>query len=164
MSRISYVFILMFVLMAISSQTAWAQDGLDTGDNAWILTSSALVLLMTPGLAFFYGGMSSVKNINNMIMMVFLCMCLASVQWVFWGYSLSFSEGNWMIGGLSTVGLHGITPESLSGTISEYTFVAFQATFAIITVGLILDSDGADNDADGICDDGDDDDDDNARC
>ena len=138
MSRISYVFILMFVLMAISSQTAWAQDGLDTGDNAWILTSSALVLLMTPGLAFFYGGMSSVKNINNMIMMVFLCMCLASVQWVFWGYSLSFSEGNWMIGGLSTVGLHGITPESLSGTISEYTFVAFQATFAIITVALIL--------------------------
>ncbi|MDV5120456.1 MAG: ammonium transporter [Candidatus Scalindua sp.] len=138
MSRISYVFIMMFVLMAISSQTAWAQDGLDTGDNAWILTSSALVLLMTPGLAFFYGGMSSVKNINNMIMMVFLCMCLASVQWVFWGYSLSFSEGNWMIGGLSTVGLHGITPESLSGTLSEYTFVAFQATFAIITVGLIL--------------------------
>jgi Amt family ammonium transporter len=129
---------MMFVLMAISSQTAWAQDGLDTGDNAWILTSSALVLLMTPGLAFFYGGMSSVKNINNMIMMVFLCMCLASVQWVFWGYSLSFSEGNWMIGGLSTVGLHGITPESLSGTISEYTFVAFQATFAIITVALIL--------------------------
>ncbi len=138
MRRINYIFILMFVLMAISSQTAWAQDGLDTGDNAWILTSSALVLLMTPGLAFFYGGMSSVKNINNMIMMVFLCMCLASVQWVFWGYSLSFSEGNWMIGGLSTVGLHGITPESLSGTISEYTFVAFQATFAIITVGLIL--------------------------
>ena len=138
MSRISYVFIMMFVLMAISSQTAWAQDGLDTGDNSWILTASALVLLMTPGLAFFYGGMSSVKNINNMIMMVFLCMCLASVQWVFWGYSLSFSEGNWMIGGLSTVGLHGITPESLSGTISEYTFVAFQATFAIITVALIL--------------------------
>mgnify|MGYP001388797469 FL=1 len=138
MSRISYVFILMFVLMAISSQTAWAQDGLDTGDNSWILTSSALVLLMTPGLAFFYGGMSSVKNINNMIMMVFLCMCIVSVQWVFWGYSLSFSEGSWMIGGLSTVGLHGITPESLSGTLSEYTFVAFQATFAIITVGLIL--------------------------
>ena len=138
MSRISYVFILMFVLMAISSQTAWAEDALDTGDNAWILTSSALVLLMTPGLAFFYGGMSSVKNINNMIMMVFLCMCIVSVQWVFWGYSLSFSEGSWMIGGLSTVGLHGITPESLSGTLSEYTFVAFQATFAIITVGLIL--------------------------
>jgi Amt family ammonium transporter len=65
-------------------------------------------------------------------------MCIVSVQWVFWGYSLSFSEGSWMIGGLSTVGLHGITPESLSGTLSEYTFVAFQATFAIITVGLIL--------------------------
>jgi Amt family ammonium transporter len=138
MRKFSYIFILMFVLMLVSSQMAWAEDVVDTGDNAWILTSSALVLLMTPGLAFFYGGMSSVKNINNMIMMVFLCMCLASVQWVFWGYSLSFSEGNWMIGGLSTVGLHGITPDSVSGTISEYTFVAFQATFAIITVGLIL--------------------------
>jgi Amt family ammonium transporter len=138
MRKYSYIFILLFVLMMVSSQVAWAEDVVDTGDNSWILTASALVLLMTPGLAFFYGGMSSVKNINNMIMMIFLCMCLASVQWVFWGYSLSFSEGNWMIGGLSTVGLHGITPDSVSGTLSEYTFVAFQATFAIITVGLIL--------------------------
>jgi len=131
---------MMFVLMAISSQTAWAQDGLDTGDNSWILTSSALVLLMTPGLAFFYAGMSSVKNINNMIMMVFMCICIVSVQWVFWGYSIAF--GGYDIGGffgsVSEAGLHGITPDSVSGTISTYTFLAFQATFAIITVGLIL--------------------------
>jgi len=139
MRKLSYIFILMFVLMLVSSQMAWAEDVVDTGDNAWILTSSALVLLMTPGLAFFYGGMSSVKNINNMIMMVFLCMCIVSVQWVFWGYTLSFgADHGSFIGGLGAAGLHGITPDSVSGTISEYTFVAFQATFAIITVGLIL--------------------------
>ena len=141
MRKFSYIFILMFVLMIVSSQMAWADDALDTGDNAWILTCSALVLLMTPGLAFFYGGMSSVKNINNMIMMVFLCMAIISVQWVFWGYTAYLlAEGNMgvLLEALQLAGLHGITPDSLSGTLSEYTFVAFQATFAIITVGLIL--------------------------
>ena len=139
MKKFSYLFILMFILMMIASSTAWAEDALDTGDNAWILTASALVLLMTPGLAFFYGGMSSVKNINNMIMMVFMCMAIISVQWVFWGYALSFgADHGSFIGGLGMAGLAGITPDSLSGTLSEYTFVAFQATFAIITVGLIL--------------------------
>jgi Amt family ammonium transporter len=94
---------------------------------------------MTPGLAFFYGGMSSVKNINNMIMMVFLCIAMISVQWVFWGYALSFgADHGSLIGGLGMAGLAGITPDSLSGTLSEYTFVAFQGTFAIITVALIL--------------------------
>ncbi|MHC4270247.1 MAG: ammonium transporter, partial [Planctomycetota bacterium] len=140
MRKFSYISILMFAFIVVLSQTGWADDAtLDTGDNAWILTCSALVLLMTPGLAFFYGGMSSVKNINNMIMMVFLCMAIISVQWVFWGYSLSFGDDKGQfIGGLNFVGLHGITPDALSGTLSHYTFVAFQATFAIITVGLIL--------------------------
>ncbi|MGR3175656.1 MAG: ammonium transporter [Candidatus Scalindua sp.] len=140
MRKFSFIFILMFVLMIVSSQMAWAEDVVDTGDNAWILTSSALVLLMTPGLAFFYGGMSSVKNINNMIFMVFMCIAIVSVQWVFWGYSISFggSDIGGFFGGLGEAGLHGITPDSVSGTISTYTFVAFQATFAIITVGLIL--------------------------
>jgi len=139
MRRLSYISLLIFVFMVISSTAAWADDTLDTGDNSWILTSSALVLLMTPGLAFFYGGMSSVKNIVNMIMMVFMCMAIISVQWVFWGYSLSFGpDCGSFIGGLGMAGLHGITPDSVSGTISQYTFIAFQATFAIITVGLIL--------------------------
>lgn len=139
MKKFSYLFILMFILMMVASSTAWADDALDTGDNAWILACSALVLLMTPGLAFFYGGMSSVKNINNMIMMVFLCMAVVSIQWVLWGYSLSFGPDHGsIIGGLGMAGLMGITPDSLSGTISEYTFVAFQLTFAIITVALIL--------------------------
>ena len=139
MKKFSYMFVIVFVLMMIVSSSAWADDALDTGDNAWILVCSALVLLMTPGLAFFYGGMSSVKNINNMIMMVFMCMAIISVQWVFWGYSLSFGpDYGSVIGGLGMAGLHGITPDSLSGTLSEYTFIAFQGTFAIITVGLIL--------------------------
>lgn len=140
MRKFSNIFILMFILMIFSSQMAWADEAtLDTGDNAWILTASALVLLMTPGLAFFYGGMCSVKNINNMIMMVFMCMAIVSVQWVFWGYALAFgADHGSFIGGLGMAGLHGITPDSISGTISQYTFVAFQATFAIITVGLIL--------------------------
>jgi ammonium transporter, Amt family len=140
MKKFGYISILIFTLLVIKSSLVWAgEDALDTGDNAWILTASALVLLMTPGLAFFYGGMSSVKNINNMIMMVFMCMAIISVQWVFWGYSLSFGPDHGsFIGGLGMAGLKGITPDSLSGTLSEYTFVAFQATFAIITVGLIL--------------------------
>ncbi|MHC4184265.1 MAG: hypothetical protein ACYSR0_13040 [Planctomycetota bacterium] len=69
MKKFGYISILIFTLLVISSSLAWAGEGaIDTGDNAWILVCSALVLLMSPGLAFFYGGMSSVKNINNMIM------------------------------------------------------------------------------------------------
>ncbi len=139
MRKFSYISFLMFLFMAISSSVAWADDTLDTGNNAWMLVSSALVLLMTPGLAFFYGGMSSVKNMNNMILMVIMCIAIISVQWVFWGYSLAFGpDCGSIIGGLSKAGLYGITPYSLAATISEYTFIAFQATFAIITVGLIL--------------------------
>jgi Amt family ammonium transporter len=140
MRKFSYISILMFAFMVVLSQTGWADDAtLDTGDNAWILTCSALVLLMTPGLAFFYGGMTSVKNINNMIMMVFLCMAIVSVQWVFWGYALAFgADKGGFIGGLGMAGLGGIKPDDLSGTLSHYTFISFQATFAIITCGLIL--------------------------
>ncbi len=139
MRRFSFISLLIFAFIIISSTAVWADDTLDTGDNAWILTASALVLLMTPGLAFFYGGMSSVKNIVNMILMVFMCMAIISVQWIFWGYSLSFgTDYGSFIGGLGMAGLHGITPDGVSGTISDYTFIAFQSTFAIITVGLIL--------------------------
>ena len=131
---------LSLVLMMIASSVVWAGDDvLDTGNNAWILMSASLVLLMSPGLAFFYGGMCSSKNIINMLMMVFMSMAIISIQWVFWGYSLSFGEDcGSFIGSLAKVGLRGITPDSLSGTIPEYTFLAFQATFAIITVGLIM--------------------------
>ncbi len=140
MRKFSYIFTLVFILLMISSSVAWAEDALDTGDNAWILAASALVFIMTPGLCFFYGGMSSVKNVVNMVWMCWMTICIISVQWVFWGYSLSFGGGDigGFIGGLSVAGLHGITPDSLSGTLSEYTFVIFQCTFAFITPALIM--------------------------
>lgn len=141
MKRFGYLTFLVFITMLISSPWVWAGDAptLDRGDNAWMLASSALVLFMTPGLAFFYGGMCSVKNVCNMVWMCFMAIAIISVQWVFWGYTLSFGVDNFsFIGGLAKAGLHGITPDSLSGTIPEYTFVAFQATFAIITPALIL--------------------------
>ena len=138
MRKFSYISILVFFMMIIAAPIVWADDTLDTGDNAWMLTSSALVLFMTPGLAFFYGGMSSVKNILNMIMMSLMCMAIISVQWIFWGYSIAFGPDiGHFFGGLSMAGLRGITPDSLSGTIPDYTFIMFQMTFAIITPALI---------------------------
>ena len=141
MRRFSFLSIFVFAMIMIASRLVWAEDDipvLNSGDNAWILMSSALVLLMTPGLAFFYGGMCSVKNVLNMMMMSLACMAIISVQWVFWGYSIAFGpDVGHFFGDLSLAGLHGITPDSLSGSIPEYTFVMFQMTFAIITVALI---------------------------
>ena len=140
MRKIGYITILISVFMVITSSMAWAGEGtLDKGDNAWILTSAALVLLMTPGLCLFYGGLCSVRNIVNMLMMVFMCISIVSVQWIFWGYSLSFGN-DWggFIGGFDKVGLRGITPDTLLGTIPEYTFMIFQCMFAVITVALVL--------------------------
>lgn len=141
MRKFSYLSVFVFVMMMLTSSLVLADEAptIDRGDNAWMLTASALVLLMTPGLAFFYGGMSSVKNILNMLMMVFMAMAIISVQWVFWGYSISFGPDiGSFFGGLGMAGLHGITPDSVTGTIPTYTFMAFQATFAIITPALIF--------------------------
>jgi Amt family ammonium transporter len=111
---------------------------LSAGDTAWILTSAALVLLMTPGLAFFYGGMVRAKAVLNMLMMSFLCLAIVPVVWVLYGYSLAFDGTNGgIIGGLGKLGLSDIGLDTLSGTIPEFAFVAFQAVFAIITVALI---------------------------
>lgn len=111
---------------------------MDTGDTAWILTSSALVLLMTPGLAFFYGGMVRAKSVLNMIMMSFIALAIVPVLWVLYGYTMAFGpDGSSLLGGFSKAGLQDITIESLSGTIPEYVFIAFQLMFAIITVALI---------------------------
>ncbi|SDU73038.1 ammonium transporter [Jiangella alkaliphila] len=112
---------------------------LSAGDTAWVLTSAALVLLMTPGLAFFYGGMVRAKAVLNMLMMSFLCLAIVPVVWVLWGYSLAFdgSNGN-LIGGLGKFGLDGVGVDSMAAApIPEFAFVAFQAVFAIITVALI---------------------------
>ena len=111
---------------------------LDTGDTAWILVSTALVLLMTiPGLALFYGGMVRKKNVLGTMTHSFVAAAVVSITWVAVGYSLAFGEGNAFIGSLDKIMLSGITTEALSGTIPEILFVIFQMTFAIITVAII---------------------------
>jgi ammonium transporter, Amt family len=111
---------------------------LDTGDTAWILVSTALVLLMTiPGLALFYGGMVRKKNVLSTMAHSFVAAAVVSLVWVVIGYTLAFGEGNAFIGSLDKFMLSGITTEALSGTIPEILFVIFQMTFAIITVAII---------------------------
>lgn len=115
------------------------QPKLDTGDTAWMLMSTALVMLMTlPGLAIFYGGLSKNKDTLNTMGMSFLAYCVVSFLWVVYGYSLAFGEDiGGIIGSASKVFLNGVTVNSLQGTIPEMLFVAFQLTFAAITVALI---------------------------
>jgi Amt family ammonium transporter len=123
----------------------------DTGDTAFMLISAALVLLMTPGLAFFYGGFVRSRNILNTLMMSFVLMAIVGVTWILWGYSLSFAPGLPFIGGLQWLGLNGVgleitdylkgsnPPEvvSYAGTIPHQAFMIYQAMFAIITPALI---------------------------
>ena len=125
------------LLMLIAPATAFA--AVDTGDSAWILTSTALVLLMTlPGLALFYAGLVQPKNVVSVLMHHFALACLLSVLWVVAGYSLAFSGSGAWVGDLSNLMLANITFETESGTIPESLFAAFQMTFAIITPALII--------------------------
>ncbi|SNZ16982.1 ammonium transporter [Hydrogenobacter hydrogenophilus] len=112
---------------------------LDTGDTAWMLVSTALVMLMTlPGLAIFYGGMAKRKDTLNTIAMSFVAYCIVSVLWILYGYSLAFNTDiSGIIGSPSKILLSGISVKSLQGTIPEFIFVVFQLTFAAITVALI---------------------------
>jgi Amt family ammonium transporter len=129
------------LLCLLAPALAHAEDVLDKGDTAWILTSSALVLLMTlPGLALFYGGLVRTKNLLSILMQCLAAASLMGVLWVLVGYSLAFGEGNRFIGDLSMLGLSGITPESIQGGtgIPTYVFVMFQGMFAIITPALML--------------------------
>ena len=117
----------------------FAADKLDSGDTAWILTSTCLVLFMTiPGLALFYGGLVRSKNILSVLMQCFAIACLITVLWIVYGYSLAFSGGGDFIGNLDKAFLSGVTRDSLSGTLPETVFVMFQLTFAIITPALIV--------------------------
>ncbi|QAT16583.1 ammonia channel protein [Candidatus Velamenicoccus archaeovorus] len=114
---------------------------MNAGDTAWVLMSSALVMLMTPGLAFFYGGMVRRKNILSILMQCFIILCVMSLQWVLFGYSLAFAPGNWFIGGLQWLGLNGVGQEPFveyAATIPHMAFMIFQAMFAIITPALII--------------------------
>ncbi len=133
------------------AQAAATPPAADTGDTAFMLISSALVLLMTPGLAFFYGGFVRSRNILNTLMMSFVLMAIVGVTWILWGYSLSFAPGNPIIGGLQWLGLNGVGLEttnylkgsnpaevvSYAGTIPHQAFMIYQAMFAIITPALI---------------------------
>lgn len=122
---------------------AFADDNtINSGDTAWIIVSTALVMMMTPaGLALFYGGMSRYKNLLNTIAMTFVAYCLASVIWVTWGYSIAFgTDIKGLFGGFNHILLSGIDINSISGTIPTYVFVLFQMTFACITIALVLGS------------------------
>ena len=111
---------------------------MDSGHTAWMMTASALVLLMTPGLAFFYGGLVRARNVISTLMYSFISMAVVSIVWVLWGYSLAFGEGNAIIGDLSLFGLSGIGIDQVEdGGIPTLLFVIFQMMFAIITPALI---------------------------
>jgi len=137
MNKTRVVFIVL--LASLTPQLASAADSLNSGDSAWLLTSTALVLFMTiPGLALFYAGLVRVRNVLSVLMQCFAITCVVSILWLIYGYSLAFSDGTALIGGLSKVFLAGVGKESLSGTIPETVFVMFQLTFAIITPALIV--------------------------
>jgi Amt family ammonium transporter len=140
MKRIMRATIMSFFLGFIMPAVSLAEEApaaIDTGDTAWILVSTALVMLMTPGLALFYGGMVRGKNVLGTIMHSFFILCLISVQWVLWGYSLAFGEDvGGIVGSLNYLGLAGVGQEP-NGTIPHLMFMMFQGMFAVITVALI---------------------------
>lgn len=118
---------------------SWAAEAaeINPADTAWVLISTALVMLMTPGLALFYAGMVRRKNVLSVIMQSFFVLCLISVQWVLWGYTLAFGpDRGGVVGELTYLGLAGVGMEP-NGTIPHFVFMMFQGMFAIITVALI---------------------------
>jgi len=118
------------------------ENTINTGDTAWILLSAALVMLMTPGLAFFYGGLVRKKNMLSILMQCFAALCIVSIQWVLWGYSLSFGPDiNGWIGSSAWFGLKdvGLSPNTdYAATIPHQAFMIYQCMFAVITPALIL--------------------------
>ena len=162
----TWIFVSVLCLVAVGASTAWAQQEtapapappapaeaaaapgapappkIDTGDTAWLLTSSALVLAMTaPGLAIFYGGMVRRKNALNTMMLSFIILCIISVQWVLWGYSLAFGpDKGHVVGGLEWLGLNGVGLDpnpDYGATVPHQAFMIFQLMFAVITPALI---------------------------
>jgi Amt family ammonium transporter len=125
--------------VAVVAAAPIAADGLDTGDTAWVMTSTALVLFMTlPGLSLFYAGLVRSRNVLSVLMQCFTIACLVTLLWLLVGYSLAFGEGNFFVGGLGKVLFAGVGEDAMSGTIPESAFAMFQLTFAIITPALIV--------------------------
>ncbi|HEX5418517.1 MAG TPA: ammonium transporter, partial [Gammaproteobacteria bacterium] len=126
--------------MSASAAAGTAEPALDTGNTAWMLTSTALVLFMTiPGLSLFYGGMVRAKNALSIMMQCFTITCLVTVLWALYGYSLAFGpDVGRLIGGLGKAFMAGVSVNARSGSIPETVFSMFQLTFAIITPALIV--------------------------
>jgi Amt family ammonium transporter len=139
-------FLTTLLASVVASAEEVAPPVIDTGDTAWVITASALVLMMTlPGLALFYGGLVRSKNVLNVLMQCFLSAGVVGVLWILVGYSLAFGTGGSFIGDLSKMGMAGVTMDSVTANfaspprnIPEYAFIMFQAMFAIITPALIL--------------------------
>ncbi len=128
--------VLFFALLPALVQ---AQDELNSGDTAWMITATALVLFMTiPGLSLFYAGMVRSKNVLSVLMQCFAITSLMTILWVVYGYSIAFGGEGPYWGGLDKLFLRGVTVDSLSGTIPETVFMTFQMTFAIITPALMV--------------------------
>ncbi len=130
---------LLAAAVAVLAAAPIAADGLDTGDTAWVMTSTALVLFMTlPGLSLFYAGLVRSRNVLSVLMQCFTIACLVSILWLVVGYSLAFGDGNFFVGGLSKALFSGVVEDAMSGTVPESAFAIFQLTFAIITPALIV--------------------------
>ena len=128
-----------FIILFTPAEALADSGKLNSGDTAWLLSATALVMFMTPaGLALFYGGMARAKNILNTVAMSFLAYCVVSIIWVFWGYTLAFGPDiNGVIGSMKYFFMDNIVPSSITGDIPTFLFAAFQMTFAAITVALI---------------------------
>ncbi|MBI5326747.1 MAG: ammonium transporter [Deltaproteobacteria bacterium] len=134
---ISAMMLMGSVLLPVTAMAEDTAPVINAGDTAWMLISTALVMLMTPGLAIFYAGMARKKNVLGTIMHSFFILCLISVQWVLWGYSLAFGPDiGGVIGGIKYLGLNDVGQEP-NGTIPHLVFMMFQGMFAVITVALI---------------------------
>jgi len=130
---------LIWALPALMPMAASAQEGVNAGDTAWMMTSTALVLFMSlPGLALFYGGLVRAKNVLSVLVQCFAIVCVVSVLWLAGVYSLAFAPGNGFIGGLSKAFFAGVGENSVNGTIPETVFAMYQLTFAAITPALVI--------------------------
>ena len=143
LSSRSHPFLLTAAVALGTTGSAFAQEvppaAPDSGDTAWMLTSTVLVLLMTlPGLALFYGGLVRAKNVLSILVQCFVIAALMSVLWVVFGYSLATTGDGPFLGNFSKAFLGGIEEDSLSGTIPESVFATFQMTFVIITPALMV--------------------------
>lgn len=138
MSRLP-AFFACFICLPAMAGTGLTDTSLNGANTAWILTSTALVLMMTiPGLSLFYGGLVRSKNVLSILMQCFAITCLVSILWFLVAYSLAFAEGGHWLGDFSNALLAGVTEDSLAGDVPETVFLGFQMTFAIITPALVV--------------------------